>query len=309
MAEEQLELNLELAPRVDADIVYEEDEPILYEVRNYVAYITLNRPTLHNAQNSQMLYALDDAFARAVDDDAVRAIVLRSNGKHFSQGHDIGTPGRDFEKPMDRRLMWYDHTNKPGAEKAFAREQEIYLGMCKRWRAIPKATIAQVHKGCIAGGLMLAWVCDLIVASDDAFFQDPVLTMGFPGVEYFAHVHEMNVRVAKEFLLLGERMSAARAYDVGMVNRVVPRAELDETVAAMAERIARQPRLGVALTKQVCNHIEELQGKSTGMDAAFGYHHFAHAQNSLVKGDYIAGHDLKSMAASNRSSSQDKSSA
>ncbi|SVC70264.1 uncharacterized protein METZ01_LOCUS323118, partial [marine metagenome] len=151
------ELDLELVDRVEADIQYEEMEPVLYEEVDHVAYITLNRPEVHNAQNSQMLYALDDAFNQAVDEDSVKCIVLRSGGKHFSQGHDIGTPGRDFEKPVERRLMWYDHTNKPGAEKAYAREQEIYLGMCKRWRQIPKPTICQVHRGCIAGGLMLAW--------------------------------------------------------------------------------------------------------------------------------------------------------
>ena len=294
------ELDLELVDRVEADIQYEEMEPVLYEEVDHVAYITLNRPEVHNAQNSQMLYALDDAFNQAVDEDSVKCIVLRSGGKHFSQGHDIGTPGRDFEKPAERRLMWYDHTNKPGAEKAYAREHEIYLGMCKRWRQIPKPTICQVHRGCIAGGLMLAWICDLIVASDDAFFQDPVLAMGFPGVEYFAHVHELNVRLAKEFLFLGDRMTAQRAYEIGMINRVVARDQLEEEVTAIASRIVQQPRLGLQLTKQACNHIEDLQGKSTGIDAVFGMHHFAHAQNSLVKGDYIAGHDLKSMAQSNK---------
>ena len=307
MSEETKAIDLELTERVDADIHYEEEEPILYEVVNNVAYIALNRPQVHNAQNSQMLYALDDAFQRAVDDDAVKVIVLKSNAKHFSQGHDIGTPGRDFEKPQERRLMWYDHSNKPGAEKAFAREQEVYLGLCKRWRALPKPTIAQVHRGCIAGGLMLAWVCDLIVASDDAFFQDPVLRMGFPGVEYFAHVHELNVRLAKEFLFLGERMSAERAYQIGMINRVVPREQLEDEVRGIAERIAAQPRLGLVLAKQACNHIEDLQGKSTGIDAVFGMHHFAHAQNSLVKGDYIAGHDLKSMARANRANKETSS--
>jgi enoyl-CoA hydratase len=119
-------------------------------------------------------------------------------------------------------------------------------------------------------------------------------------VEYFAHCHELNVRIAKEFLFLGERMSAQRAYEMGMVNRVVPRDQLDAAVQEIAQKIARQPRLALALAKQACNHIEQLQGKDTGIDAAFGYHHFAHAQNSLVKGDYIAGHDLKSMAKANR---------
>ena len=289
-----------IVPFVNEPPVYETGEPVLYAVQGGVATVTLNRPQFHNVQNSQMTYALDDAFQRAVDDDSVKVIVLKSDAKHFTAGHDIGSPGRDFHSSFERRLMWYDHANKGGAEKAYAREHEVYLGMCKRWRAIPKPTIAQVHGACIAGGLMLAWVCDLIIASDDAFFQDPVLQMGFPGLEYFAHCHELNVRLAKEFLFLGERMSAERAREAGMVNRVVPRADLADEVKRVAERIATQPRLALQLAKQACNHMETLAGKNAGIDAAFGYHHFAHANNSLVKGDYIAGFDGKKMAAANK---------
>ena len=80
------------------DITYETDEPVLYEVADGVAWITMNRPSFNNAQNGQMTYALDDAFNRAVQDDAVRCIVLAGAGKHFSAGHDIGTPGRDLHK-------------------------------------------------------------------------------------------------------------------------------------------------------------------------------------------------------------------
>ena len=291
----------DLIPKVDADIVYEEEHPVLYDVEGGIAYLTLNRVKYHNSQNSQMLYALDDAFYKATDDDAVKVIVLRANGKHFSAGHDIGTPGRDFHQGReDRRSMNYNHDNKAGAEKAYVREQEVYLEFCRRWRAVPKPTIAQVHKGCIAGGLMLAWVCDLIIASDDAFFQDPVVQMGFPGVEYFAHPFELNVRRAKEFLLLGERWSAERVLAAGMINKVVPREELEQAVKDWAEKLVAQPRLAMALTKQACNQIEDLQGKRSGMDMVFGYHHFAHANNSLVKGDYIAGFDGKKMAASNK---------
>ncbi len=288
---------------VDQPPEYETDTPVLYAVTDRIAWVTLNRPKFHNVQNSQMTYALDDAFRRAVDDDNVSCIVLKSDAKHFSAGHDIGTPGRDFHSSVDRRLMWYDHANKAGAEKAYIREQEQYLGMCKRWRDIPKPTIAQVHGGCIAGGLMLAWVCDLIIASDDAFFQDPVLQMGFPGLEYFAHCHELNVRIAKEFLFLGERMPAARAYEMGMVNRVVPRDALADEVVKIATRISEQPRLALQLAKQACNHMETLSGKNAGIDAAFGYHHFAHANNTLVKGDYIAGFDGKKMAEANKKQS------
>jgi enoyl-CoA hydratase len=282
------------------EIVYETDEPILYEVADGVAWITMNRPGFNNAQNGQMTYALDDAFNRAVQDDNVRCIVLGGNGKHFSAGHDIGTPGRDVHKHFENRLMVPGHVNKPAAELLYTREQEQYLGMCRRWRDVPKPTIAMVQGACIAGGLMLAWVCDLIVATDDAFFQDPVNRMGIPGVEYFAHAFELPPRVAKEFLLLGERMTAQRAEQFGMVNKIVSRDELRATVAEMAAKLLAQPRLGNWLTKQAVNHVEELRGKRSAMDAVFHMHHFAHAQNDLVQGNSIAGMGAKEMAAANK---------
>jgi enoyl-CoA hydratase len=283
-----------------ADVEYETNEPVRYEVTENVAWIVMNRPGFNNAQNSQMTYALDAAFQRAVNDDAVRAIVLAGEGKHFSAGHDIGTPGRDITKSFERTHLLPDHVNKPAAEYLYTREQEVYLGMCRRWRDAPKPTVAMVQGACIAGGLMLAWVCDLIVASEDAFFQDPVVRMGIPGVEYFAHAFELPPRIAKEFLLLGERMSAARAEQFGMVNRVVPRDSLREETAAIAAKLAAQPRLGAWLTKQAINHVEELRGKRSAMDAVFHMHHFAHAQNDLTVGDSIGGLDAKAMAAANK---------
>ncbi|RAI67087.1 enoyl-CoA hydratase [Pseudomonas fluorescens] len=273
---------------------------VLYEVQGAVALVTMNRPEYHNAQNSQMTYALDAAFRRACDDDEVKVIVLRGAGKHFSAGHDIGTPGRDVDKTFDRASLWYDHVNKPGGEFLYAREQEVYLGMCRRWREMPKPTIAMVQGACIAGGLMLAWVCDLIVASEEAYFADPVVRMGIPGVEYFAHVHELNPRIAKEFLFLGERMAAPRAYQMGMLNRVVPRDELEQQTLDIAGRIAQMPRLGLQLSKQAVNNAEDLMGKRATMDMVFGLHHFAHAHNELVSGDRLGGYDAKAMASSQR---------
>jgi enoyl-CoA hydratase len=149
-------------------------DTVLYAAADGIASITMNRPRYGNAQNSLMTYALDDAFRRATDDDAVRVIVLRGAGKHFNAGHDIGTPEREAGEPFERQQLWWGHAGRPGAEANYAREQEVYIGMCRRWHDIPKPTIAMVQGGCIAGGLMLAWVCDLIVAADDAFFQDPV---------------------------------------------------------------------------------------------------------------------------------------
>lgn len=284
----------------NVDIIYETDEPVLYATDGSVAWIALNRPQFNNAQNSQMTYAIDAAFRRAVDDDAIRAIVLKGNGKHFSAGHDIGTPGRDLYKSWDRQHLLYDHGNKPGAEMLYTREQEVYIGMCRRWRDIPKPTIAMIHGACVAGALMLAWVCDLIIASEDAYFQDPVGRMGIPGVEYFAHAFELPPRVAKEFLLLGERMPAPRAYSFGMVNKLVPCDRLEEETRAMAVKLAAQPQLGLWLTKQAINHVEDLRGKRTAMDAVFHMHHFAHAHNELVSGSSLGGLDGRSMAAANK---------
>jgi len=291
----------DLAARREAVIDYETDSPVLYAVVEGVAWVMMNRTRYNNVQNSQMTYALDDAFRRATDDDGVRVIVLGGEGKHFSAGHDIGTPGRDVTASFDRKLLLADHANKPHAEFLYTREHEVYLGMCRRWRDLPKPTIAMVQGACVAGGLMLAWVCDVIVASDDAFFQDPVgRMMGIPGIEYAAHGFELPPRIAKEFILFGERMSAARAEHFGMVNKVVPRDALRATVAEMAAKLVPQNRLGLWLTKQSLNQVEDLRGKRTAMDSIFHMHHFAHAQNDLVTGNALGGVDGKAMAAANK---------
>ncbi|QIS01403.1 enoyl-CoA hydratase [Nocardia brasiliensis] len=278
--------------------VPDEGEVVTYEVRGRVAIVTLNRPDYRNAQNSVMTYAIDAAFERAVEDPEVGVIVLAGNGKHFSAGHDIGTPGRDHHVHYpNKAALWWDHVDKVGGDQRFARELEVYLGMCRRWREIPKPTIAMVQGACIAGGLMLAWVCDLIVAADDAFFSDPVVRMGIPGVEYFAHPWVMGPRAAKEFLFTGDRFGAAQAKEWGMVNRVVPRAELAAETFALAEKIAAMPRFGLALTKKAVNQAEDLMGMRAGMDSVFGLHHFAHAHNAEVGADSLGGMNAKSMKA------------
>ncbi len=276
--------------------VPDEGEVVTYEVRDSVAVVTLNRPDYRNAQNSVVTYALDAAFERAVQDDEVKVIVLAGNGKHFCAGHDIGTPGRDHHVHYDNKaVMWWDHVDKPGGDQRYAREMEVYLGMCRRWREIPKPMIAMVQGACIAGGLMLAWVCDLIVASEDAFFSDPVVRMGIPGVEYFAHPWVLGPRFAKEILYTGDRFTARRAYEVGMVNKVVPRADLTSETFAMAERISAMPRMGLALTKRAVNQCEDQMGMRNGMDSVFGLHHFAHAHNAEVGADSLGGMNAKSM--------------
>ncbi|MFE7302123.1 enoyl-CoA hydratase [Streptomyces sp. NPDC057579] len=274
----------------------EETPVVRYARKGPVATVTMNRPDYRNAQNSAMTYALDRAFYRAVEDDEVKVVVLAGEGRHFSAGHDIGSPGRDAHLPFDRKAgLWWDHSDKTGAESRYARESEVYLGMCRRWRELPKPVIASVQGACVAGGLMLAWICDLIVAADDAFFADPVVRMGIPGVEYFAHPWVMPPRIAKEFLYTGDRMPARRAYELGMVNRVVPRDELADRTRELAEHIAEMPRMGLALTKRAVNQAEDLQGLHTGLDSVFGLHHLAHAHNAETARDSLGGMDIKKM--------------
>ncbi|GAA4490165.1 enoyl-CoA hydratase [Rhodococcus olei] len=273
-----------------------EDDVVTYEVRDRVAVVTMNRPGYRNAQNSVMTYALDSAFQRAVEDPEVGVIVLAGNGEHFSAGHDIGTPGRDHHVTYENKaVMWWDHVDRPGGDQRYAREMEVYLGMCRRWRELPKPTIAMVQGACIAGGLMLSWVCDLIVASEDAFFADPVVRMGIPGVEYFAHPWVLGTRGAKEILYTGDRFSAQRAYEWGMVSRVVPREDLESTAMELAGRIAAMPQFGLALTKRAVNQCEDLMGIRAGMDSVFGLHHFAHAHNAEVGSGPLGGMDAKTM--------------
>jgi len=277
----------------------ETGEYVGYAVESATAWITLQRPKYHNAQNYRLLNQLDDCFVRAANDDNVKVVVLRSEGKNFSSGHDIGSPERDRHLARERKTLWYSHIDKPGAEFQYALEQDAFLGFCRRWQELPKPSVALVQGACIAGGLMLAWPCDMIIASEDAYFQDPVIHMGIPGVEYFAHAFELPPRIAREFLLLGQRMSAERAYMYGMVNRVVPRSDLEQTGRGTAEDLAKKSRFGMALTKQAINLVEDLRGKRTAMESVFHMHHLAHAQNQLISGDLIDNLDAKSMAKDN----------
>jgi enoyl-CoA hydratase len=269
---------------------------VLYRKDGAIAVITMNRPEYRNAQNSAMTYALDQSFYQAAADDDVKVVILAGAGKHFSAGHDIGTPGRDIDQSFERKAgLWWDHVGKQGEENRYARESEVYLGMCRRWRELPKPTIAMVQGACIAGALMLAWCCDLIVAADDAFFSDPVVKMGIPGVEYFAHPFVMGPRAAKEFLFTADRVPADRALQLGMVNHVVPRDQLESETLALAGRIAQMPRLGLALAKKAVNQVEDIMGLQTGMDSVFGLHHLAHAHNAEVGGDSLGGQTIASM--------------
>jgi enoyl-CoA hydratase len=262
-----------------------ETQTILFsKPRPHVAHLVLNRPETRNAQDTAFLYALNDAFDRAAQDDEVKVIVLSANGPHFSSGHDLREQGGHDNMRKHETVETWSGFGKPGAEAQYAREKEIYVGFCERWRNIPKPTIAQVQGKCIAGGLMLAWACDLIVAADDAQFRDPVLEMGVCGVEFFAHPWEIGVRKAKEWLFTSDWLSADEAKALGMVNQVIPRAELASYTLKMAERIARKPMFALKMTKEAINQTQDAMGRHTAMLQAFSLHQLCHSHNMQIYG-------------------------
>ncbi len=261
---------------------------LLYETpADGVARIVMNRPDARNAQNLDMTYELDAAFARAVADDAVKVIILAGADPHFSAGHDLrDATEKQLGKDYPVVSTWGGFA-APGAEGRYAREQEIYLQNTRRWRNLAKPTIAAVQGKCIAGGLMLAWACDLIVASDDAQFCDPVVTMGVCGVEWFVHPWELGPRKAKELLWTAESWSAAEAHRLGMVNHVVPRGDLDRFVLDLAERIAAKPSFAVKTVKEAVNRTLDIMGQNSAIEQAFGLHHLCHAHNMLQFGTLV----------------------
>jgi len=114
-------------------------------------------------------------------------------------------------------------------------------------------------------------------------------------VEYFAHPWVLGPRFAKEVLFTGGRFGAERAYQAGMVSRVVPRADLESATFELAGQIGQMPRFGLALAKRAVNQCEDLMGLRPGMDSVFGLHHVAHAHNAEVQGDSLAGLDARGM--------------
>lgn len=265
-----------------------EFQTLLYETpAPHIARIVLNRPDTRNAQDTRLLYELNDAFDKAAQDNDVKVIILAANGPHFSSGHDLRE--RDTHAAMKDypTVGTWCGFECAGAEAQMAREKEIYIGFSERWRNIPKPTIAEVQGKCIAGGLMLVWPCDIIVAADDAAFLDNTVSMGVGGAEFFNHPWELGVRKAKELLFTADWLSAQEAEKLGMVNHVVPRYELTTFTLTLAEKIATKPLFALKLAKEAVNAAQDAQGRSSAMQTAFALHQLAHSHNMQVHGMLI----------------------
>lgn len=241
-------------------------QDILYEQFDKVVRISHHRPQAGNAQGRRLLEELNHAVQRSEADEGVHVIIIGGVGKHFSAGHDLAEGLRE--------------RSDFGAEQRWHFEAEHYYGYAMRLREVGKPTIAQVQGACIAAGFMVANMCDLIVASDDAYFSDPTgHTLGAASVEVLVHPWVLGHRKAREVLFTGQRISAEEGMRYGMVNRVVPREALEQHTLELAHHIAAAPPFGLRLIKRSLNRTLDAQGFSTALDAHFDTHQLSHLSN------------------------------
>jgi enoyl-CoA hydratase len=268
----------------DYNVPGEFENILLDQPQPHVFRITLNRPQTRNAQDVRTLTELNRAFDHAARNNDIKVIILAASGPDFSSGHDLRTPDWIAEVMREEPVGTWCGFSCSGAEGHMAMEKELFIGFSERWRNIPKVTIAQVQGRAIAGGLMLIWPCDMIVASDDAQFADNTVAMGVCGAEFFNHPWELGVRKAKEMLFTSEYVSAQDAHRLGMVNHVVPRDSLEAFTLDLAVRIARKPGFALKLAKEAVNTAQDAQGRVVAMQTSFGLHQLSHAHNMAVHG-------------------------
>jgi enoyl-CoA hydratase len=227
-------------------------EPVLLvEDIGPVRRLTMNRPKQLNALSGELIDAMSRALDAAAADDNVRVLILRGAGRAFCAGYDLNEDAGAGSKDS---VGWY------GELQSSAQEMMKFFDH-------PKPIIAQVHSYCLAGGCDLMMICDLCVCSDDARFGEPEIRFG-SGVVTMVMPWVIGARKAKELLFTGEdRISAADALAMGLVNKVVPVAELDDATMAMAEEIAKNDPFAVGMQKKAINRMWEVQGFREAIDA------------------------------------------
>lgn len=222
--------------------------------------LTLDRPEKRNALNDALLSRLGEELERAARADDLRVLVLQGTGDHFCSGFDLDTVSAE-----------------ESSEERARREREQLFERALFLRDLPIPTIAAVQGACVAAGLLLSQMCDLVVASDDAFFYDPLPRMGGVGLEVLVEPWDMGFRRAKRYLFTGDRIPAKDAVELGMVTDLTTRAELAETVRSLAQRIAEMPPVTLALIKRSLNRAQDLAGMREALEYHFALHQLGHA--------------------------------
>jgi len=227
-------------------------EPVLLvEDLGPVRRLTMNRPGSLNALNKDLVDAMSGALDEAADDGDVRVLILRGAGRAFCAGYDLN---EDATGGVLDAHHWHE-------ELRHSTEEML------KFLDHPKPVIASIHSFCLAGGTDLMLACDLAVAADDAYFGYVDVRFG-SGVVSMLLPWVVGVRAAKELLFTGEdRVSAEEALRIGLVNRVVPRDELDDATLKLAEEIAKNEPFVIQATKRAVNKAWDAAGFREAMAA------------------------------------------
>jgi len=209
-----------------------------------LATVRLNRPDRLNAFSHELVYEVIDALQSLKQDDGIRVVILCGAGRAFSAGYDIKGDDGDFGARgieglrKDLQYCW---------DYAFA-----------IWQ-FPKPIVAQVHGYCLAGACEIAMLCDLTIASDDATFGEPEIRFA-TGPPALIMPWVVSMKIARELIYTGKFINAQRAYEIGMVNEVVPRDQLERRARYHALLISKVAPLAVQLAKEAINRTYEMQG-------------------------------------------------
>ena len=221
-------------------------ENIIYERREAIAYITLNRPEKLNALNAGLVADLQDALAVVEADPDVRVAIITGAGRAFSAGFDI-TPDPNSPSPHSGTPdMWRSHL------------QELIDAFMKVWN-LPKPVIAAVNGYALGGACELVQVCDVKIASERAVLGEPEIRSGF-GPPLIITPYSVNLASAKELLLTGDTVDAHEAARLGMVNRVVPHDQLMAECERVARKMCLISQVGIKMTKVAVNRALENMG-------------------------------------------------
>jgi enoyl-CoA hydratase len=231
--------------------VHDDGPVLLAEDIGPVRRLTLNRPGSLNALSGGLMDALEEAFDAAAAEDEVRVVILRGAGRAFCAGYDLK---QDAEEGTKDAAEWH-------------RELDRDTRRLLRILELPKPVVASVHSYCLAGGMDLMLACDLAVAAEDAVFGYVDIRFGSGIVSMFLP-WIVGVRAAKELVFTGEdRIPAAEAHRIGLVNRMVSRDELDDATLALAEEIAKNEPFVVRTMKASINRVWQLSGLRAALDA------------------------------------------
>lgn len=249
--------------------------PLLVEDRGQARWLWFNRPEKHNAQDTAMLEALDDALVGVRDDPDVRVVVLAGKGPSFCSGHDLKeiVAHPDYARAVETvegRMRW---------------ERRLFVDPVDRFRELGVPTVAIAHGACLAAGLMFVAAADLVIATPDAVFGSPIIpAMAINDAEVPAFAWVVGSRRAKSVLWLDRRMSAAQALEAGLVTEIVAAEKVEPRVTEIVEQLTAIPAETLMLSKLSLRQMDD----QLGYRAAAEFHFLSHSLSHHTSGAHAA---------------------